>query len=88
VRGDLDPLEHLAEDAVVGVRVHAHGPADGSRDVDRELDPAEAEPRGARGDRGQARAAAADKPVAVALGPRQLALELDDQPAHAGVRDE
>ncbi len=85
---DRDPLEGPGELAAVGVGVHPDRPADGAGDVDPELEAAEAPAGRLRGGRRQADAGAAEQALAVALDPRQLTIEFEDQSSKSIVRYE
>ena len=82
---DRDPFEYACELAAVGVGVHAHRTTDRARDVHAELDPGQAELGGARGHRGQPGPASAQQRGLPPLDGGEPAVELDHQPAHAGV---
>src|SRR6185312_7325972 len=86
--GDVDPLQRPRQLTAVRVGVHTDRAADGARDVDSELDPAEPRARGLRRHGGQARAAAAvdARPIHRDLG--ELLVKFQDKSADARVRYE
>ena len=84
----VDPLEHRAELAAVGVRVHPHRAADGAGDVDAELEPGEPPAGRLAAAEGSRAPPPQSSRVAVALDPREVAVELEHQASKAIVRDE
>src|SRR6185295_8467220 len=83
---DRHPVERPRELAAVGVRVHPHRPADGAGDVDAELEPGEPPAARLGGRRRQPDGGPAEQPLAVALDPREVSVELEHQSSESIVR--
>ncbi len=80
---DRHPVEHLAELAAVGVRVHPHRAADRTRDVDPELEPGRPQAAALAAAEGRRAPPPADAAGSVSLEVGQVAGELEDEAAEA-----